>query len=120
MLTWSENSIRTTTQVSMKQCELGIGPATLAHYRLKLVDFLPPMYTYGDFLASQKPKELTSFDTIIIPFDKYVWFCMIGCISAQFLLLIKMQYLYSYVTGTRLPNDFMYEGNLITDRLFLF
>ena len=94
----------------MKQCELGIGQATLAHYRYKLVDFLPPMYTYGEFLASQKPKELTSFDTIIIPFDKYVWFFMIGCICAQFLLLITMQHLYSGVTGTRKPRDYIYEG----------
>ena len=103
----------------MKQCELGIGQASLAHYRFKLVDFLPAMYTWGDFIASQKPKELTSFDTIIIPFDKYVWFLMIGFICAQFLSLIKMQYLYSFVTGTRVPNDFIYEGNLRTNTLFV-
>ena len=71
------------------------------------------MYMFEQFIASQKPKEIISFNTIIIPFDKYIWFFTLGCICTQFLLLIAMQYLYSYVTGTKNPNDFIYEGTLI-------
>ena len=77
------------------------------------------MYNFEEFLASQKPKEITSYDTIIIPFDKYVWSFIFGCIYAQFLLLVIMQLLYSNVTGTRLPKDFIYEGDLIVKETLL-
>ena len=68
------------------------------------------MYMFEQFLATKKPKEITSYDSIIIPFDKYIWLFTFGCICAQFLLLVAMQYLYSHVTGTIIPNDFIYEG----------
>ena len=89
------------SQVSMKQCELGIGQTYYESYRFKLVDYLPSMYNSAEFLLSQKPKEIISYDTIVIPFDKYVWLFMLGCMCAQFLFLVKMQYLYSSVTGKR-------------------
>ena len=102
----------TTFQVSTKQSELGIGQIAFKDYRFKLVDYLPPMYMFEDVLASKKPTEITSYDTIIIPFDKYVWSFLFGCICAQFLLLVIMQHLYSNVTGTSYLNDFIYEGNI--------
>ena len=94
----------------MKQSELGIGQTSLKYSRYKLVDYLPPMSTNEDFLCSKKPEEITTYDTIIIPFDKYVWFFMLGCILMQFLLLVGMQYLYSNATKTSSPKDFIYEG----------
>ena len=99
-----------TFQVSVKQCELGIGQLALVDKRFKLVDYLPPMYTIGLLFASKKPRELTTYDSIVIPFDKYVWAFMFGCICAQFLLLVLMQQLYSIVAGTRNSIDFIYEG----------
>ena len=95
----------------MKQSELGIGQIAIEDYRFKSVDYLPTMYTSELFLMSQKPREIASYDTIILPFDKFVWAFMFGCICAQFLLLIVMQELYSTVTRTRNPDDFIYEGN---------
>ena len=62
------------------------------------------------FIASQKPKAISSYDSIIIPFDKYVWFFTFVCICAQLLLLVIMQHLYSHVTGMKYKNDFIYEG----------
>ena len=102
-----------TFQVSVKQSELGIGQLALEEYRVKLVDYLTSMYTYDFYFGSKKPEELTTFDTIIIPFDKYIWAFMFSCISAQFLLLVLMQQIYSTVTGTRNSIDFIYEGNLL-------
>lgn len=96
----------------MKQSEIGIGQTFYTEYRFKLVDFLPHMSATAMFAASQKPKEIVSYLTIITPFDKYVWLFMMGCICAQFLLLVQMQHLYSYMTGTKVPKDFIYEGIL--------
>ena len=81
-------------QVSTKQSELGIGQISLKDYRFQLVDFLPPMSTNAYLIVSQKPQEITIHNTIIIPFDKYVWLFMFCCIFAQFILLVIMQLLY--------------------------
>ena len=61
-------------------------------------------------LVSRKPKEIATYDTIVIPFDKYVWSFTLGCIITQFLLLVMMQNLWSFVTGTNKPHDFVFEG----------
>ena len=94
----------------MKHCELGIGQIYYESYRFKLVDYLPSMYRSAELLLSQKPKEVISYDTIVIPFDKYLWFFMLGCMCAQFLVLVKMQQLYSSVTGKAFLKNFIYEG----------
>ena len=91
---------------------MGIGQLNLADYRYRIVDYLPAMDMFEYVMASKKPEEIASYDTIIIPFDKYVWSFIFGCMCAQFLLLVIMQHLYSNVTGTSNPTDFIYEGLL--------
>ena len=100
------------SQVSTKQSELGIGQSELTHDRFKLVDFLPPMSANAYFITSRKPKAITTYDTITIPFDKYVWLFIFVSIIAQFILLVIMQHCYSHVTGTENVTDYIYEGNL--------
>ena len=91
---------------------MGIGQINLADYRYGIVDYLPAMNMFEYVMGSKKPEEIASYDTIIIPFDKYVWSFIFGCMCAQFLLLVIMQHLYSNVTGTSNPTDFIYEGLL--------
>ena len=91
---------------------MGIGQINLADYRYRIVDYLPAMNMFEYVMGSKKPGEIASYDTIIIPFDNYVWSFIFGCICAQFLLLVMMQHLYSNVTGTSNPTDFIYEGLL--------
>ena len=81
-------------------------------FGFKLVDFLPHMYTREFYFMSKKPEETGTYDTIIIPFDKYVWVFMFVCIYMQFLLLRVMQTLYNQVTGTKSHKNFIYEGNV--------
>ena len=94
----------------MPLSELGIGQTDFEDYRFEVVDFLPPMYMHQNLLASQRPKEIASYDTIVIPFENNMWFATFGCILAQFLLLVVMQILWSHVTGTSKPEDFIFEG----------
>ena len=101
-----------TFQISTKQMELGIGQTGFADYRYKFLDFLPTMYMDELILASQKPKEITSYDTITIPFHKYVWIFTLACIITQFMLLVTMQNLWSSITGANYPCDFLFEGLL--------
>ena len=98
-------------QISSKKAELGIGQQTaFQENRFKVVDFLPAMYAQENLLASQRPKEIASYDTIVLPFDKYIWFITFSCIFGQFLLLVAMQNLWSYVTGASNPDDYIFEG----------
>ena len=71
---------------------------------------MPPMYSFESFITSQKPKEIATYDTITIPFDRYIWSFAFGSICAQFLLLVIMQHLYSKVSGMQNCYDFIYEG----------
>ena len=104
-------------QVYLKESELGIFQITYEDYRLMLIDYLPHMYTIEFYLTSKKPRPTTTYDTIVIPFDKYVWTFMIVCILTQFLLLVLMQQLYNNVTGTENQYNlqYLYEGNISTN-----
>ena len=98
-------------QISSKKAELGIGQQTsFQDYRFKVVDFLPAMYAQENILASQRPTEIASYDMIVLPFDKYIWFITFSCIFVQFLLLVAMQNLWSYVIGASNPDDYIFEG----------
>ena len=103
-------AMRATFQVASKQSELGIGQTDFEYNRFKVVDFLPTMYMIELLLASKRPQEIASYDTIVIPFDKYTWFMTSCYIITQVLLLLVMQNLWSKITGTRNPTDFYFEG----------
>ena len=98
-------------QVSTRQSDFGIGQPSITESRLRRVNFLPSMYVHEEILASQRPKEITTYDAIIIPFDIYTWCFTFGCIIAEFLLLIAMQNIWSYMKGTNNPDDFIFEGS---------
>ena len=101
------------TQVSSRQSELGIGQIDFEYNRFKHINFLPAMYMDELLFASQRPKEITSYDTIVIPFEKYTWIMTFGCIISQFLLLILMQSIWANMTGETIPEDYIYEGGCI-------
>ena len=68
------------------------------------------MYSDEVFIATKRPEAIASYDAIVIPFDRYVWFFTFGCIVAQFVLLVAMQNLWSILTDTSNPKDFLFEG----------
>ena len=98
-------------KVSTRQSDFGIGQPSITGSRFQHVDFLPGMYVHEEVLSSQRPKEITTYDTIIIPFDIYTWCFTFGCIIAEFLILIAMQNIWSYMKGTNNPEDYIFEGS---------
>ena len=97
-------------QVSTKQSELGIGQAIFAHYRYKVIDYLPPMYTYEFIMKSKRPDQIATFDTIIYPFDTSIWIFFSVSVIAQFFTLFAMQNVWSYMSGYTNPKDYIFEG----------
>ena len=97
-------------QVSTKQSEIGIGQTYFALYIYEMVDYLHFMYEHEYFLASRKPQQIASYDTIVHPFDIYVWGFTFTTIIAQFILLLITQNLWSYATGKPNPQDYIFQG----------
>ena len=89
---------------------MGIGQPNFADYRYRIVDYLPAMYMYEYIMASKKPKEIASYDTIIYPFDAYSWLATICSILAEFLVLVFAQNLWSYMCSNTTPDDYVYQG----------
>ena len=91
---------------------MGIGQIQILHYRLKEVEYLPYMYLYEFIWLHKKPEKITSYETIILPFDHYIWAFTIGFTIFAFITLIIMQKIYSYASGQEDPCDYMNQGNM--------
>ena len=97
-------------QVSTKESELGIGQLVFQPHRYKVVNYLPFMFESDLIVQSARPKPIVSYDSIVYPFDTYVWIFTFACIMAQFFLLQIMQSVWCKVSGTSNQIDFIYEG----------
>ena len=76
----------------------------------ELVDYLHFMHVQPWCVFTAKPRAISSYDTIIYPFDIYTWGFTFGLIATQFALLLMMQNLWSNVIGKSNPQDYIYEG----------
>ena len=98
------------SKVATKQSELGIGQANLADYRYEVVDFLPPMYFYEYIFKSKRPDQIATYDTIVYPFDAYIWILISLSMTTHFLALFVMQNVWYITSGAKKPRDYIFEG----------
>ena len=91
---------------------MGIGQPIYADYRYGVVDYLSPMYMNEYVMASKKPSEIATYDTIVYPFDSYCWLFTICSILAEFLLLVFAQNLWCSMNDKNYQDDHIYEGQL--------
>ena len=89
---------------------MGIGQLNFADYRYKVVEFLPAMFMYEYIMHGKKPGEIASYDTIVYPFDGYVWLFTILSMTAQFLALCGLQNFWSKISGLSNSRDYIFEG----------
>ena len=100
-------------KVSIKDSEMGIGQPSFSTYRYKLVDFLPNMYMHEFLMMSKKPHEIASFDTIFYPFDSFIWVFTLGCMLAEFVVLLLMQNSWHKASGRQNHDDYVFEGKCL-------
>ena len=91
---------------------MGIGQIQILHYRSKEVEYLPYMNLYEFIWIHKKPEPITSYETIILPFDHYVWAFTIGSTIFAFTTLILMQKIHSHASGHNDPLDYVHQGNV--------
>ena len=73
------------------------------------------MYVHQGVMLSGKPREIISYDTVVYPFDMYVWVFTFSMIIAQFGLLIIMQNLWSNLSGKANPWDYIFQGFIMPE-----
>ena len=57
--------------------------------RYSLLEFLSCPQSYYEFVfKSAQPKEVTMVDTLLLPFDLYIWTFLLICMSLVALLLV--------------------------------
>ena len=103
--------IQKSEQVASKLSELGIGQLGMVfNERRFIVDNLPWMSVYEWPIENIKPKEVASFATLMDPFDNFSWAFVFGAVVVEFIILIIMQLVWSYVAEKATPKDFVYQG----------
>ena len=94
----------------IKQSEIGMGQIGFTLYKYKMVDYLHYMYESPFFMFSRKAREIVSYDTIIHPFDIYVWALTWIMITSQFILLVSLQNVWAIASGNTNPRDYIFQG----------
>ena len=98
--------------MSQKKSELGIGQPSMVSYRYSLVDYLHWMYVYEFLISTIKPKEVSSLETLLYPFDFYVWIFTIASVIAVLMFLIIAQNLWQSSSSLIESNSAtMFQGN---------
>ena len=72
--------------------------------------YLPWMYVITFPIGSQNPYKTNSYDTLINPFDIYIWIFTIVASICVFTSLILMQLLWSRATEEVPPNGWLFQG----------
>jgi hypothetical protein len=63
------------------------------------------MFVYEFNIETQRPREVSSFDTLIVPFDNYIWSFACGLTLIEIILLMIMELMWLDITGTQFTND---------------
>jgi hypothetical protein len=59
------------------------------------------MFVYEFVIETQMPQEVSSYDTLIIPFDNYIWSFVISLTLVEVIFLMVLEFLWQNTTGTR-------------------
>ena len=68
------------------------------------------MYTYDFLIQSERQAEMTSFDALVYPCDKYVWYATFSMALAMFFALVVIQKTWLHATGEKQPNGWIFQG----------
>ena len=78
--------------------------------RYRVVDYLPYMNLYEFFLASEMPKPVPPYFTMIYPFDGIVWAMTASVVLGVALALWIIEGFSRRVTGLRTAKNYIFKG----------
>ena len=71
------------------------------------------MYIHELVMQSKKPHEIATFDTIIYPFDTFIWILSLSSMATVFVMLLLMQKSWYKASGKPNKDDYVFEGHYI-------
>ncbi len=74
--------------MATRRNELGVGQAAILTHRHRHVDFLAYMYENQFLMATAKPKPVKTYDTLLFPFDWFIWGLVAAVTVAQIVALV--------------------------------
>ena len=78
--------------------------------RYDVADFLSWMYFYEFSIESKRPDPIVSYETLIYPFDNYIWAFAFTLTLATFVLLVIFQVAWSLASGEPNPREWLFQG----------
>ena len=93
-----------------KQSELGIGQTGFASHRYNRVSYLPWMYMYNFVFLSKVPLPIVTYDTLIYPFDYFIWSFCATFTLVMFMVLATFQGVWAYASGESNPVGWLFQG----------
>jgi hypothetical protein len=70
------------------------------------------MFVYEFLIQSAMPKEVETYDTLIYPFDNYIWTFLICLTVLEIIILMIMELMWYDATGFHSTKHYVYEGNV--------
>ena len=78
--------------------------------RYEVADYLSWMYYYEFNIESKRPDPIVSYDTLLYPFDNYIWAFTFAGTVATFIVLIMFQLAWSMASGETNPRGWLFQG----------
>jgi hypothetical protein len=70
------------------------------------------MFVYEFIIQSAMPKEVATYDTLIFPFDNYIWSFVICLTVLEIIILMLMELMWYDATGFHSTKSYVYEGKV--------
>ena len=68
------------------------------------------MYYYEFNIESKRPDPIVSYDTLLYPFDNYIWGFTLAGTVATFIVLVMFQLAWSVASGETNPRGWLFQG----------
>ena len=98
-----------TAKVHAKEREIGIGEYGFWSALYQFNEYLPWMFLLSFPVGSQLPFKMNSYDTLINPFDGYIWTFTIAASISVFVTLVLIQQLWSRTCKDPLPKNWLFQ-----------
>jgi hypothetical protein len=70
------------------------------------------MFLYEYVVATAKAKEIASYDTLLYPFDIYIWSFIVTMTILEIAILLAIEHFWKATTGINSSRSFIFEGTL--------
>ena len=97
------------TKVHAKEREIGIGEQVFWSTAYQVHEYLPWMFVLTFPIGSQLPYKINSYDTLMNPFDVYIWIFTIAASICVFLTLVLIQGLWTRTSEDPLPHGWLFQ-----------